>query len=453
MHRRTTIAAIMIVGALAFAASSAGAQAPLTTVQCGQTLIRSVTLANDLTNCPGNGLVIGAGDITVNLNGHTIDGITEPTVHCDGPINTTGIADPNDFDGITIENGVVEHFDTGIGGGFGHSQMTGLTVRAYGFGGIGVGSMNPQSDLNGDTIEHDTFDGAFCGGAVSLTSSNDSAIEYNRVTNLPGDGVDLVFGDSNRVEYNSFSGLGGTGVVLVFNADGNQVDQNVIVGAGSGVAIVGPGSDNQLEGNAIERTTGTGILVESASFAPGAPTDNRIAGNTLASVADGIILFEAQGAVVSGNSVSGAGTIGDPGAASFGVLLDGASDSLVEGNSVFGGRGPAIQVGATPAENPSTLTPTGDVVSRNAVSSRGADGIEVVAIAHDTTVEGNTANRSGADGIHVLSATTTLSANAANRNGNLGIEAVFGVIDGGDNTASGNGNAAQCVDVLCTMAP
>jgi hypothetical protein len=30
---------------------------------------------NDLVNCPGDGLVVGAPNITVNLNGHTLDGI------------------------------------------------------------------------------------------------------------------------------------------------------------------------------------------------------------------------------------------------------------------------------------------------------------------------------------------------------------------------------------------
>jgi len=35
---------------------------------------RSIRLANDLINCPGEGLVVGADGITVDLAGHTIDG-------------------------------------------------------------------------------------------------------------------------------------------------------------------------------------------------------------------------------------------------------------------------------------------------------------------------------------------------------------------------------------------
>jgi hypothetical protein len=48
-------------------------------------------------------------------------------------------------------------------------------------------------------------------------------------------------------------------------------------------------------------------------------------------------------------------------------------------------------VGAAPDENPSGLTPTGNVVSRNAADSNDADGIRVVAVAHDTRLERNTA--------------------------------------------------------------
>ena len=45
-----------------------------TTVTCGQVLTQSTRLLNDLTDCPLDGLVIGAPNIAVDLNGHTIDG-------------------------------------------------------------------------------------------------------------------------------------------------------------------------------------------------------------------------------------------------------------------------------------------------------------------------------------------------------------------------------------------
>src|SRR3954451_6113935 len=63
-------------------------------VACGDTITASVKLDHDLTDCPNNGIVIGADGITLDLNGHTIDGDDalqdcEPRVPCDlGVLNS-----------------------------------------------------------------------------------------------------------------------------------------------------------------------------------------------------------------------------------------------------------------------------------------------------------------------------------------------------------------------------
>ncbi|HEX5923678.1 MAG TPA: hypothetical protein VFY45_07585, partial [Baekduia sp.] len=81
-RRTATIVALALTAALAVSAGPASASAS-TTVHCGQTLTHSVRLANDLTDCPADGLVIGADGITVDLNGHTIDGTVAQTTDCD----------------------------------------------------------------------------------------------------------------------------------------------------------------------------------------------------------------------------------------------------------------------------------------------------------------------------------------------------------------------------------
>jgi hypothetical protein len=83
------------------------------------------------------------------------------------------------------------------------------------------------------------------------------------------------------------------------------------------------------------------------------------------------------------------------------------------------------------------------------VARQGADGILVAAFARRTQLLRNRADRSGADGIHVLSPSTALARNSANRNARWGIEAVAGVTDGGGNAAAGNGIATQCTGVVC----
>jgi hypothetical protein len=38
-------------------------------VECGEVVTRDTTLDSDLIDCPANGIVIGADDITLDLNG------------------------------------------------------------------------------------------------------------------------------------------------------------------------------------------------------------------------------------------------------------------------------------------------------------------------------------------------------------------------------------------------
>src|SRR5437868_5489743 len=64
--------AIATAALLAFGALLAG-PAFATHVTCGQVITKSTTLDSDLTNCPGDGVVIGANNLTLDLNGHTID--------------------------------------------------------------------------------------------------------------------------------------------------------------------------------------------------------------------------------------------------------------------------------------------------------------------------------------------------------------------------------------------
>jgi hypothetical protein len=65
-------------------ASSADAKTAVP-VSCGETITTDTKLANDLSDCPQDGIVIGADDITLDLNGHTIDGTFVPEECPPGP--------------------------------------------------------------------------------------------------------------------------------------------------------------------------------------------------------------------------------------------------------------------------------------------------------------------------------------------------------------------------------
>ena len=51
-------------------------------LECGDTITADTTLDRDLTDCPNNGIVVGADGITLDLNGHTISGDGKPFNRC-----------------------------------------------------------------------------------------------------------------------------------------------------------------------------------------------------------------------------------------------------------------------------------------------------------------------------------------------------------------------------------
>jgi hypothetical protein len=97
-------APILVITAVGFVALSPG-NAFAAQVSCGDTIIANTTLHADLVNCSGNGLVIGADRITLNLNGHTITGSLN---------GAAGIDNSAGHDGVTIKNGAVRNFTNGV---------------------------------------------------------------------------------------------------------------------------------------------------------------------------------------------------------------------------------------------------------------------------------------------------------------------------------------------------
>jgi hypothetical protein len=72
-------------------------------VGCGEILTMSVRVLNDLIDCGGYGLIVGANNITIDLDGHLIDGVGLDA----GILN-------NGYDSVTITNGTITQFDYGI---------------------------------------------------------------------------------------------------------------------------------------------------------------------------------------------------------------------------------------------------------------------------------------------------------------------------------------------------
>jgi parallel beta-helix repeat protein len=404
-HRFECVGVLCVCAMVAALLLPASGQAQGGRVSCGATITTDTKLRTDLANCPNNGIVIGANDITLDLNGHTVRGDGEPVASCpEGESCDIGIDNTAGHDGVTIEGGAVRGFDVGV-----------LVLGAS------------ENRIHGVASATNSSFGLIFG---ELT---DSRIDHNSSLSDGVSGIVMFDSRDSRIEHNSVAGANGY-AIPVFGSSHNRIEQNLVHDDHHGILLDGS-DDNDVTGNRISRSGGIDL---------GHANDNRVEENVLSNNSDGVIVTEAHGNRISDNSVTGTG-FGFREAGGFGVILDGADENVVQRNIVTGGRGPAILV--TSLDSPETSD--GNVVSYNIANSKLSDGIFVEGDATATLLESNTANRNGDDGIDVDAAGTMVTRNTANHNRDLGIEAVPGVIDGGGNRASGNGDVLQCTNLSC----
>jgi large repetitive protein len=399
---RLLVLALVVAGVTVLGAGSALASH----VRCGDTITTDTTLDSDLVNCPNNGIVIGAANITLDLNGHIIDGDATPVDPCpEGETCDVGVDNSAGHSGVTIEGGSVQQFSLGIlvAGGAAYNRLDQLAV-------------SDTSDV-GIVVADST------GSVIQKTSMSDPGVN----------GLVLVDSQHALVARNSVSGSTGYAMFL-FGVDDSRIEHNKLDADEHGF-ILGGSTRNLVRSNAVSHSGG-GIEVV------GGATSNRVEYNRFNNTGDGMLVGDASDTLIRHNLVTGAGG-GEAGG--FGIILDGAVRTTVDRNSFTGGRGPAIFV--TRLEAAAATRDT--VISRNLVNRNLADGILVENGATGTLVVRNLAIRNGDDGIDVDAPATTLTRNVANHNHDLGIEAVPGVIDGGGNHAAGNGNPAQCTNIDC----
>lgn len=364
----------------------AGGQAMANHVSCGETITSDTQLDSDLLNCPGNGIVIGADNIELDLNGHTIDG--DGALGCaDFYACDFGIDNTAGHHGVTIEDGSIREFGPGISMlGANDIRLRALSVSHNILGGVVlIGSTGSEIERNSISANGLTTDQA---GLVVFDSS-DTRIERNAVFDNGDIGMFLIGLSDSRVERNTVSGNPEAGVDL--EGGGNELSRNRVFGNGDNIAIVG--DDNTVTRNEVDDALGF----------PDDPTGG------------------------------------------FGILLVEGDRNLFQRNDVDGAASSGIRIRHPDA----TGTADNNVVRDNEVEHAKLDGILVDEAALGSLVERNVVLSAGDDGIDVESPATTLTRNRANGNGDLGIEAVPGVIDGGHNRAQGNGNPAQCTNIRC----
>lgn len=279
-----------LVACLAGLAIPATAAAASATVKCGSMITQNTTLASDVGPCNQGGIVIGADNITLDLGGHSVLG---------KPRNGDGIGiSTNGHSRVTIENGIVRFFDTGVGVmGGADNTVTGVTAR--------------------DNIGTDQFNSKFGrGDGILIYQSNSNSVYGNKsFNNGPFAGI-TVLGDASSPSVPSAHNA------IIDNTVTNNDIPHQSVNEDDGIRIEGPNATGTLiDGNDVEANGLDGISIfadQLTGFKNSGSiiTNNTVTGNGFNNEAhrkgDGLILFGsptnaavggADGTTVSGNTV------------------------------------------------------------------------------------------------------------------------------------------------------
>lgn len=268
-------------------------------LSCGDVVTRSVTLKDDVGPCDGPGIIVGADNVTLDLNGYSVIG----------------------------------NFDQGAGGEFGGivlPRRTGVRV---------VGNDARRPTLGGGTGQG-TVEGFEAGVVIRRGSGNevrDLTVQDNVGPDIEGasladlgDGIIMFNSSHNRILNNGvfrngyFEGIGGFGVGTDSNLiQGNTSSDNLgtrgIVSPGAGIALISGEpqltlNDNRVIDNIVEGNFRVGINLS----------------NTLrASVLNNVATANGFGGVFPAGGITMNAAIGDPDV--FGDSLD--LFSLIEGNT------------------------------------------------------------------------------------------------------------------------
>ena len=245
------VARLVVVATVTAACLFVGAtdQALAARISCGQTIVTSTKLANDLLDCPSNGIVIGADNVTLDLNGHIIDGDASefadcpPDEPCDLGVFSAG------YNGVTIKGGTVREFtfgvilDTAENGRLSRLALndnlwSGLVVAGASHitvEGLGVSGNGLTTDQAGIDVfdSHDlviTHNSVVGNGDIGfyMIGLEDSRIDGNSGARNPEAGI-LMEGNRNSVTRNHFSD-GGDAIIV--SGDGNTVAGNQLSSRG-----------------------------------------------------------------------------------------------------------------------------------------------------------------------------------------------------------------------------
>ena len=367
----TVVATSAVVALLAFGDGRAIAAGP---PSCGETITTDTTLHHNLANCPNNGIIIGADNITLDLNYHTIDGDGTPVPGCNRQTEFCDVGVVNfGHDGVTVVHGSLRQFAGGVDFGEVHHNRL-LDISASKNQAIGIllfgssRSLIRSSSGTGASVRHE-------GTGLGLFDCHRIRVLHNSFRHNAGP-HGMVMADTNNslIKGNRLSRNGDEGL-LMESGERNRITRNRLVRNGAGITL-GPGSHNVIKRNRVFRGR-DGIRIEQGH-------------NNL--VADNVVTHARRAGIRLG--------IPHP-------FLGGAHNT-VRGNLVKGSRVDGFLVNEKDDHS---------LLRHNTARGAGDDGFDIQS--HTAKLTGNRAFRNGDLGIEAVRGVIDGGGNKASGNGDL----------------------------------
>ena len=214
-----------------------------TTIHCGDTISVSIVAGNGIDCAAGSGLTVGANAIIINLNGHALTG----TASGYGIINSG-------HSGVTIENGSLSGWSSGVYTTGATNKITGLRVSAS-TNGDGIVLLGAGALVSGNVVFQNNI-GIFVNASnVKVTSNvareNGSGIQI--FTGIAGASV-----QTNQSENNTMDGIDdeGAGALITGNITNGNTNGDGIRSSSDATSIVGTNTANYNGAYGIQGSPG-----------------------------------------------------------------------------------------------------------------------------------------------------------------------------------------------------
>lgn len=252
--RKIVPAFAALAAALCLSQAVSAARAPSSRVRCGATITADTVLRADVTGCAGSALVIGGDGVTLDLNGHTVQ----------GAVVANGRTDLQVRDGVVEGDLQLQHVSRATvrkvrvrNGSITCLHAAGCTILKSSVTGGGIAIVKSESGVP-NRVRGNTVNGA-PGAGITASRTDTTSITANVVRNS-GTGIEASHAADLRIARNLVVDNTGDGLSGSFGAAGTIVRNVVAWNGGDGIALRNWGGQTLIARNVASRNGRNGIL-------------------------------------------------------------------------------------------------------------------------------------------------------------------------------------------------